>query len=146
MAKRQTQRESNKKLVAIMKQWQDIEVKSISSLRTIIKKVKNPLVKQVLRIIMKDSVQHHGVQQFIVDSLEKKAISLTPEELSAVWSGIEEHIKMERASVDLAQRAKAVSSSFVHKYFVNYLLTDERKHDEMLDQLESLKSKIYPYA
>ncbi|MFC1584339.1 hypothetical protein ACFL5V_02190 [Fibrobacterota bacterium] len=147
MARRkETQKESNKKLVAIMEQWQDIEVKSIASLRSLIKKVKNPLVKQVLKIIQRDSVMHQAVQQFIVDSLEKKAITLTPEELAAIWSGIEEHIKMERATVKLGQRAKETSANFVHRYFINYLMADERKHEEMLEQLDNIKRKMYPYA
>jgi hypothetical protein len=144
--KRQSGKEANAKLVAIMKEWQKVEERSINSVRDLNKKVKNPLIKQVLRIIQNDSAMHKNVQQFIVDSLEKKALSLTPEDVAAVWDGIKEHIKMERATIRLGMQARDASRDFIHKYFVNYLLTDERKHDELLDTLESVKSKMYPYA
>lgn len=147
MAKtRQSVKESNEKLVAIMKEWQKIEDKSIKSISEISRKIKNPLVKQILSIIKKDSSMHGKVQQFIIDSLKKRAITLTPEELGAIWSAIDRHIKMERATIDLGQRAKDISTNFVHKYLINYLMTDERKHESLLEQLENIKSKIYPYA
>ena len=144
--KRQSGKESNEKLVAIMKEWQKVEEKSIKSIGEISRKIKNPLVKQVLSIIKKDSAQHAKVQQFVIDSLTKKPVTLTPEELGAVWSAIDSHIKMERATIELGQRAKDASRDFVHKYLINYLMTDERKHEELLEQLENIKSKIYPYA
>ena len=144
--KKMSQKEAGEKLVVLMKQWQDIEDKSVESLKELTKKVKNPLVKEVLKVIKNDSSMHRKVQQFIIDSMEKKAVSLTPDELAAVWSGIETHIKMERASVELGQKAKANSTNFVHRYLISYLLTDERKHDEMLEQLENIKRGIYPYA
>lgn len=144
--KRESQKEKAKKLIATMKKWQKVEERSIDSIRTLNKKVKNPLVKQVLKIIHYDSTMHKKVQQFIIDSMEKKAITLTPDELSTVWSGIEAHIKMERATIELGQIAKANSNDFVHRYLINYLLRDEHKHDELLEQLENIKRNIYPYA
>lgn len=144
--KKESQKEKAKKLVTIMKKWQEVEDRSIDSIRTLNKKIKNPLVKQVLKIIQYDSTMHRKVQQFIIDSMEKKAITLTPDELSAVWSGIEAHIKMERATIELGQLAKANSNNFVHRYLINYLLRDEHKHDELLEQLENIKRNIYPYA
>ncbi|MFH1760721.1 MAG: hypothetical protein ABIA63_06435 [bacterium] len=146
MKKRISQKESNKKLVSILKEWQKIESRSIAGVSKILGKISNPLVKEIFKIIKQDSINHKNVQQFIVNSLEKKAISLTPEELGTIWTSIEEHIKMERATIALGQEAKAASSNFVHRYLINYLLTDERKHDDMLEQLENLKKKIYPYA
>ena len=79
-------------------------------------------------------------------TLENNMSYLTPEELAEIGTVIETHIKMERDAVQFGTAAKASSSNFVHKYFLNYLLEDERKHDEMLDQLNNIKQKIYPYA
>ena len=104
------------------------------------------LFKQVFQIIAHDSAMHRKVQEFIVDTLEKEAITLTPEELADIWSLIEEHIAMERATVLLGEQAKAVTHNFVHKYLLNYLLADEHKHDVLLEQLENIKNKLYPYA
>ena len=144
--KRKSQKQAGEKLVAIMKKWQEVEDKSVASTRALNKKIKNPLVKQVLKIIQYDSTMHKKVQQFIIDSMEKKAITLTPDELAEIWSGIEEHIKMERVTIELGQRAKAASNNFVHRYLINYLLRDEHKHDELLEQLENIKRNIYPYG
>ncbi len=144
--KKQSTKESNDKLVAIMKEWQKVENTSIDSIRSGLKKVKNPLVAQVLKIIKYDSTMHHHVQQFIIDSLEKKAVTLTPEELAEVWDVIEAHIKMERATIALGQRARDASNNFVHKYFIDYLQKEEAKHDELLEKLEDVKKNMYPYA
>jgi len=144
--KRVNQKQANAALVSTMKKWQKVEQKSIESIKKTMKELKNPLIKRVFKIIQNDSSQHYKVQQFIIDSLEKKAISLTPEELGAIWTVVEKHIEMERETIALGQEAKDVSNNFIHKYLINYLITDERKHDDLLDQLENLKNKIYPYA
>ena len=143
---RVSQKELDEKLVSTMKIWQKIEDKSIESIGALKDTIKNPLLKQVFEIIQNDSIQHKRVQQFIVDCFEKQAVSLNPEELGKIWTTIEDHIKMERETIKLGAIAKESSTNFVAKYFINYLLTDERKHDEMLEQLENIKSKIYPYA
>lgn len=144
--KRMSGKESNQKLLTILKQWQKIEERSVNSLSSLSQKVKNPLVKEVLKIIRHDSQLHRLVQQFMINSMEKKAVSLSPDELAAVWTGIQTHIKMERASVLLGQRAKESCTNFVHRYLINYLLTDERKHDDLLEKLEDVKKRMYPYG
>lgn len=141
-----SQKELNERLLSTLKTWQNIEVKSIESIESLKQKISNPLVKQVFEIIQNDSAQHKRVQQFMIDSLEKEAISLTPEELGEIGTAIENHLKLERETIKLGAEAKDASSNFVHKYFLNYLLTDERKHDDLLDQLDNIRSKIYPYA
>jgi rubrerythrin len=141
-----SQKDLNERLVSTLKTWQKIEDKSIESIETLKQEIQNPLVKQVFEIIQNDSTQHKRVQQFMIDSLEKQAISLTPEELGAIGTAIENHLKLERETIKLGAEAKETSSNFVHKYFLNYLLTDERKHDDLLDQLDNIRSKIYPYA
>lgn len=145
-AKRVKQKDLDEKLVSIMKEWQKVEDRSIKSISSSLDKIDNPLVQQVLRIIQSDSIMHRKVQQLILDSIQKEAFSLTPEELGEVWSVIEQHIAMERDAVELAERAKEIAWNFVHRYLITYLVTDERKHDAMLAELESVKRKIYPYA
>ena len=65
-----------------LKRWQDIEVASVEHTTAMIERTKNPLIKLVMEIIRQDSVMHKRVQQVILDSLEKQAFSLTPEELA----------------------------------------------------------------
>ena len=144
--KRKSQKELNETLISVLKKWQKIEEKSIASITESKKKIANPLIKQIFSIIANDSKMHRKVQQFIIDSLEKKAITLTPEELGDISTIIDNHITMERETVSLGNQAKEASNNFVHKYLINYLLIDERKHDDLLDELANIKNHIYPYA
>ena len=133
-------------LVKALKQWQAIEDQSIKMSRTVQAQTKNPLVQTVMEIIAHDSAMHRRVQQFIIDSIEQTAITLRPEELEEIWDQIAKHIAEEKKTIDLAEQAKASTRLFVQRYLLNYLLEDERKHDLLLERLEEIKNRIYPYA
>jgi len=140
------QKELNEKLVATLREWQKIEDASVKSTSEIIGMTKNTLVRQVMEIIKQDSAMHKKVQQVIIDSFEKEAIQLQPEELSEVWGMIEKHIELEKETIRLAEESKKNSNSFVVRYLLGYLMTDEQKHNEILAQLEDVKKGMYPYA
>jgi rubrerythrin len=106
----------------------------------------NPLVRQIMEIIRNDSGQHHRVQQFLIDSLTKQSITLTPEELGEIWDKVERHIALERETVELARKLKEECRQFVQREIIEYLLIDEDKHTRLLEQLESFKKNLYPYA
>jgi rubrerythrin len=138
--------ENLEELLTTLKRWQEIETATVSQTSAIMEKTKNPLIRLVMEIIRQDSAMHKRVQQVIVDSLEKEAFTLTPEELADVWDMIEEHAKMEKETIDLAEKAMKNCRLFVQRHLVGYLIEDERKHDRLLSQLEDFKRKIYPYA
>ncbi|MBT8379054.1 MAG: hypothetical protein KJN64_07480 [Ignavibacteria bacterium] len=140
------QKELNENLIATLKKWQKIEDASVKSTSAIIGKTNNPIVKQVMEIIKQDSAMHKKVQQLIIDSFEKQAIQLQPEELSEVWGMIEEHIELEKETIRLAEESRKNSNSFVVRYLLGYLMTDEQKHNEVLAQLEDVKRGMYPYS
>lgn len=142
-------KELQEKLVANMKAWQEIESDSIEMTARISKQTDNPIVRQVMSIIMQDSSTHHRVQQLIVDSLEKQAISLQPEELADVWGLIEKHIALERKTIDYAKEALTAlkgTKMVVQQYLLEYMLIDEEKHNKILDNLEGIKKGMYPYG
>ena len=89
---------------------------------------------------------HKRIQQLIIDSFEKQAISLSPEELADVWEMVEKHIELEKETIRLAEESRKNSKNYVVRYLLSYLMTDERKHNEILEQMEDVKSGIYPYA
>ena len=99
-----------------------------------------------MEIIRQDSAMHKKVQQLIVDSFEKEALYLSPEELGDVWSMVEQHIELEKETIRLAEESRKNSKSFFVRYLLGYLMTDEQKHNEILRQMEDIKSGIYPYA
>lgn len=138
--------ENLEELVGILKQWQRLEDATVAQTTAIIEKTQNPLIRLVMEIIRQDSGTHKRVQQVLLDSLEKEAFSLTPEELADIWDMVEKHAEMEKQTIDLAEKAHRNCRLFVQRHLLSYLIEDERKHDRLLGQLEDFKRKIYPYA
>ena len=138
--------ENLEELVATLKRWQEIEGTTIQHTTQVMEKTSNPLIRLVMEIIRQDSAMHKRVQQVILDSLEKQAFTLTPEELADVWTLIEDHAKMEKETIELAEKAMKNCRLFVQRHLLSYLIQDEQKHDRLLSQLEDFKRKIYPYA
>ena len=99
-----------------------------------------------MEIIRHDSAMHKSIQQLIIDSFEKQAIILNPEELSDVWQMVEKHIELEKETIRLAEESRKETNNFVIRYLLGYLMTDEKKHNEILAQMEDIKRGIYPYA
>ena len=133
-------------MIKVLKEWQVIEDKSVKSTTDIMAKTKNPIVKHIMEIIRQDSAMHKRIQQLIIDSFEKEAITLTPEELGDVWQMVEHHIDLEKETIRLAEESRKNSKNFVVRYLLSYLMTDEQKHNEVLAQMEDIKAGIYPYA
>jgi hypothetical protein len=140
-------RNVQEEIVSNMRKWQKVEDASVSSTGQVIEKTDNPLVRLVMEIIQRDSQLHYQVQQFIADSIEHKAVSLTPDELGQVWGMIEKHIEIEKKTVELGEQAiaalKGQQGMIVQGYLINYLLTDERKHNELLSRLDDIKRGVY---
>lgn len=141
-----TQKESIEKLVNLMRKWQSIEDASIKNTTEIIKQTENPLVHLVMEIIRQDSVMHRRVQQLIIDHFEKKPITLNPDELLSFWDMVEEHDEIEKRTIKLAKEALEETNSPFAKYLLEYLLTDEQKHDKLLEEMEKIKKGMYPYG
>ena len=134
------------KLVGALRQWQTIERKAIDSCANIMEKTDNALIRQMMEIIRNDSVQHHRVQQFIIDSLTKEQVRLTPEELGEVWDEITAHDEVERQTIELAKELRDECRFFVQRALLDYLIVDEEKHDQLLQSLEDFKKNLYPYG
>jgi hypothetical protein len=141
-----SQKESNEKLVHLMKQWQKIEDASVNNSTEVIKNSENPLVHLVMEIIRQDSVMHRRVQQLIIDHLEKKPLVIDVEELKSFWDLIEDHNEIEKKTIALAEEAFKDVKSPIIAYMLDYLLNDERKHDKLLDDLNKIKLGMYPYG
>jgi hypothetical protein len=142
-------KEIQQNIVDNMKRWQKIENQSVASTGKIKEKSDNPVVRIIMEIIQNDSQMHHRVQQMVADSLEKDTIKLTPEELGEVWEMIEQHIKLEKKTIEMAQESlKALKGKkmVVQEYLLNYLMIDEDKHNKVLEQMSIIKNGMYPYG
>ena len=140
-------KDAQNELVANMRKWQKIEDASVSSTGQIIEKTDNPLIRVIMEIIQSDSQMHYRIQEFIADSIEHKAVSLTTDELVQVWDLIELHIALEKKTVEIAEEAiaslKGLQGMVVQEYLLKYLLQDEQKHNDLLSRLNDIKKGVY---
>ena len=144
-----TLKELQGELVTTMKSWQEVENSTIAVTARVMEKTRNPIIHLIMEVIQRDSQMHYRVQEWIADSLENKTVTLTPEEIVEIWDLIEEHIKLEKKSVEVAEQALASlkgKSMVLQAYLLSYLLEDERKHTSLLSSLESIKVKMHPYG
>lgn len=143
-------KEKQEKIVANMRKWQKIENSSVAATGAVIEETDNPIIRLVMEIIQRDSQMHFRVQQLIEESLTTKAIALSNDELAQVWTMIEKHKATEERSVSLAQESlentEGNKGMLVQRYLLEYLLADEKKHDQLLEKLEAIKKDMYPYA
>ena len=139
-----------KDIVSNMRAWQKVETASVASTSRVMEETENPIIRLVMEIVQRDSQMHHRVQEWIADSLESKAVSLTPEEVGKVWGMIEDHIRIEKKTLSLATESLAAiegsKGMLVQAYLIEYLLEDEKKHNLLLEKLESIKKGMYPYG
>ena len=144
-----SKKEAQEKLVSTMRSWQKIENASIASTARVIEKTENPIVRLVMEIIQRDSQMHYRIQELILDSLESKTVTLTPDELADVWDQIEKHIELEKKTVELAKEVLGAlkgKKMVVQEYLLDYLLIDEEKHNKVLETLATIKKGMYPYG
>jgi rubrerythrin len=138
--------ERTAKLVDMLRRWQAIERQAIEHTGNMMEKTPNPLIRQILEIIRNDSVQHHRVQQFIIDSMTTTPVTLTPDELATIWDELQAHDQLEREVITLGKELRDDCKFFVQRTLLDYLIYDEEKHDKLIGDLEKFKSQLYPYA
>ena len=126
-------------MINVLKEWQGIERESMNVTAGIMEDTQNPLIRILMEIIRHDSLMHHRVQQFLIDSVTTQNITLRREDVAEIWSRIEAHDEAERKTIELAKQLREQAWSPVHKQLLDYLLADEQKHDTLLVQLEEVK-------
>jgi hypothetical protein len=140
-------KEKQEKLAARMREWQRLEDATVAHTAKVNTKTDNPLLRLVMDIIQRDSVQHRRVQQFIIDSIQKEQVNVPVDELVEVWDAIEQHVEMERKTIELGEwslKELEGHRQVVQSYLLSYLKADEEKHDKMLSDLELIKKGMYP--
>jgi len=127
-------------MVSTLQEWQAIERQSMSDTAEIMEKTSNPLIRILMEIIRHDSLMHHRVQQFLIDTLTVADVTVTREDVANIWTMIEAHDATERKTIELAEQLKKKAWTPVHKQLLDYLISDEKKHDHLLVQLGEIKS------
>ena len=139
-------KEVQSKIADTMEKWKKVENQSVASTGQVIETTENPVLRLIMEIIQHDSQMHYRVQEFIQRSLKDEAISIKPEELGDVWKLVEDHIKIEKRTVELAKESLKVLKNrkmVVCEYLINYLLQDEKKHNDLLSGMATIKKGLY---
>ena len=129
----------DQKLVEILRSWKTTETYTIKGCEKITAKTDNPIITTIINAIRSDSEKHRAILQLILDSMTKKAISLTPDEIAELSSSINRHISLEEKTIEYAENAIGRSTDPVVKQLLKYILEDEKKHKMMLEQINELK-------
>jgi rubrerythrin len=138
--------ERTEEAVELLRSWQALEREAIETTAEIMEQTNNLLIRQMMEIIRNDSVQHHRVQQFIIDIMTKEPVTMSPDDMAEVWSRLEEHDELERKTIELAKELQEKTTDPVVASLLDYLIIDEQKHDHILNQLEALKRHLSKLA
>ena len=139
-------KERTEEAVELLRSWQALEREAIETTAEIMEQTNNLLIRQMMEIIRNDSVQHHRVQQFIIDIMTKEPVRMSPDDMAEVWGRLEEHDELERKTIELAKELKEKTADPVVAALLEYLIIDEQKHDHMLNQLEAVKRHLSKLA
>lgn len=144
-----TTKEIRQDLAKRMQYWQGVERQSVVSSTAMLEKTKHPLLRLVLEIIKRDSELHDRIQQFIVNSLEVRPVTLSPDDMGEISAMLEQHLQLEDQMVDAVnasvERVRG-HKMLVEEYLLDFLVTDEKKHAALLRSLDQVKRGMYPYA
>ncbi|TAN39338.1 MAG: hypothetical protein EPN25_11790 [Nitrospirae bacterium] len=134
--------ERDKNLLTLLKQWKGLEDITIKSCSSILKKSTNPIIQTLTNAIRNDSEKHKAIIQLVIDSMTKKAIVLTSEDLADVASLLDKHIGIEQKAIDMAEEAIELSRDAIVVQMLKLILEDEKKHKKMAKQMNELKFRI----
>ena len=126
-------------MAVLLKNWQKLERKAMDDTAAIIEESDNGLVRMIMSIIRHDSLMHHRVQQFLIDSITDADVPVSRDDLENIWDKIEQHDQLEKKTIAMAEELRDHAWSPIHKQLLGYLLEDEKKHDGLLDQLREIK-------
>jgi len=129
-------------MVDVLRQWQALERHAMNDTAEIMEKTASPLIRIVMEIIRHDSLMHHRVEQFLIDSVTKDDVTVTRDDIVAVWEQLEAHDRAERKTIQMAEELRKKAWSPVHKLLLDYLLKEEGKHDSLIAQLDAFKKEL----
>ena len=129
-------------MVDVLRHWQGLERKALNDTAEIIEKTGSPLIRILMEIIRHDSLMHHRVQQFLIEEATKATVTVTREDLAAVWDGLKAHDQAERETIQMAEQLRKKAWTPVQKMMLDYLLKEESKHDALISQLDDFKKDL----
>jgi hypothetical protein len=125
--------------------WQAIESENIERTDKEIPKAKNPLIKTMLQTLRLEAEKRRLLQQMIVDSVKKEAVTLSPDELQNLSAHLNRHMEAEGKAISIAKEALEKSELAIPRYLLSYLIADSRKQNSLLKHFDDeLKTASIP--
>ncbi len=144
----QQMKEQRERIASAIKDWRVLEKRSAESIEETKAQCKQPLVCLLMEIMENDARMHEKLQDFIVGSLEQHPIELSLDEIGEMVELMRHHTQIKTQMVERAEEALSLltdKSLKIQEFLLRVLLADEKKHKEMLDGIEKVRSSLYPY-
>ncbi len=130
--------ENRKKFEELINNWIVIEDSAISSADELISQSRNPFLKTMIEMVKMDSQKHKRILETLRLSLNSTVV-FSPDDLKIIDSFVEKHSLIEKNSVTTAEQALDMSSLPIPRMLLKQLLSDEKRHDAYIDELNELK-------
>lgn len=108
-----------------------------SSMKEILNKVKNPVVKAVLTSISLDSIKHAELYRAAIH-LTTVTTALTDEEFNQLKTITKKHVDMENATIKQLKDAVNKAKNKKVKFLLQSIAEDEDKHHKLLKMIMEL--------
>ena len=139
--------ENSEELASIIREWIELEDRTIASAEEVIRNANNPFVQMRMEMVKHDSGKHKVMLQWILDNLTREATHLTPDDVAPLSALLHKHLEVEARSIVLANSALKKSRLRVINYILSALLEDETKHHAQIIQLDDeVKKAVYNVA
>ena len=125
--------------------WQAIETGNIEYTDREIAGARNPLIKAMLQALKLEAEKRRLLQQMIIDSIDREAVNLSPDELRDLSGHFNKHLEAEEKALYLAKEALEKSELTIPRYLLSYLIGDLKKQNSLLRQFDDrLKTASVP--
>ncbi len=135
----------NENILDKLIEWQAIEAANIEEAEKEIPKTKNLLIKTMLKALRLEAEKRSLIQQMIVDSMEKEAVNLSPDELQNLSAHLNRHMEAEETALAMADEALKQNELAIPRYLMAYLISGLKKENTLLRRFDDeLKSASIP--
>jgi hypothetical protein len=139
--------EHSEELANIVREWIELEDRTIASAEDLIRRANNPFVQMRMEMVKHDSGKHKVMLQWILDNLTREATHLTPDEVAPLSALLHKHLEVEARSIVLANSALKKSRFPIVNYILSALLEDETRHHAQILLLDDqVKKAVYSVA
>ncbi len=141
----QVQMGKKEDLQRMIERWRSREERIGRNAEALRTSTKSYFVQIMANAIHRDAEKRSAILKAILDCMDC-TVTITPEELGELSQLLRTHVDVEKEAHELAEVALKKRQPYITSYLLKYMLEDEKKNVAFMNQLNELKSRIYPYA